>query len=1341
MAEENFVFIAPVGRSSAHNDILGALRLGVSQSQSQPQFNSVVDKSTAIIKAAVDAEDTPSTQEVSGNNHNSAHRCETAHSVLRFGFTQSQSQQLQLQYLPRLVSDADTVDDTKNEYGNRSAEDYIREEADDVPHLGLGITQTQGTATSQIILSDGPASDMIISDEISLGQRDFQAPIVEAITSINEKNIDVPCPTATVTHTTSMSSPVIRMNSNSSCATRPQLSSDSLVFSQSNADSVKDEQHPRGAISVNQKEHQKGGLKFSNALECPQPDRNISKIDRKDIDNNAGSSEGWVESRRYDVTLVASQTLNSLAEDLLRASPESESGVKSKMINSGTINSSELSDPSAIQEQLRLMKELLKQKELEIEALKNSKEAPVEFRKGRNNANQRADMTPLGIGLGSSRTPATIPQYMNPTPNELGAAERAAQLMKKKRVGRHSPNKISKSSTGNFDFEGSFVGSNEDTTEGVVIPDSALKPLARNIIAGTPSSTAKAADLVAHTPLSKGSHKRNLTSNGEDSGEDDETPMKEIIRQRRKKEKLQAVLASRLHQEKAVPSAAVPALERGPNKSPPTMETRLNATKEGQLVKGVASDKKKYPADLVHVEEAEWNSQADFLPPLAPPRSIKTPTASSTTGIRITSPGFRSPDTAPTLISPADQKGCESLAATSCDPDNIFGFSDELLKMLQKANVPIGLFTSDFYDKKAAVDAGNTADLLVLWKRLPFFKTVWKILEKAGWKYTKGKELIDYYYLRPDRNIPCGFEDRDYFISHEQLLKYIIQYEVKCLDCFKKVTEEEISSNGEIENCNIEQRNDDNGFSSPWSGNNQGDLSAISMLPKGVASEVDAAEVITADISIGTLINLMITAKWADLRPILLAAGWTWIYGTGLVSVWYFRPGITKHDKDAVVGVDKHADEETVRSYLLDQMSKKVHDDATKRVIEGLRALAIDEGIVEEPDNFPKEKTDKIAAVIEKQSKDVVGDIRDNNSVVNPMERILAFIESAKWSDLWAALMTTGWSWDYGSGLVNVWYFRPGFSKQSKGAVEAIDKHSSEDTVRSYIRSQLTMSVLDEHAIKVRDELLCLVNLSNAPDQHNVIDDCLWPTNGSSSKSSKSDDSDGKKSKKRSRRSSHRPKSSKRHQASPRSDRGINGNCAQHPDDSTQPQRITDYDQYGTSVISSRQQIQRSPKMTSPSRSSVNPQYSSPVRPLFPTKAASAAAVEQPLEASPQKRLFTARRLTEFDDIGIARLSKSGATAEARIPTGMRSSRVLKGSPGSAPVNSQRYADFNTRYLTNKVSPKRAGLSSGATTPCRYVDIISSNQSDSLLKDRKLEARQIFKGVYFILTGMDEDIR
>lgn len=220
------------------------------------------------------------------------------------------------------------------------------------------------------------------------------------------------------------------------------------------------------------------------------------------------------------------------------------------------------------------------------------------------------------------------------------------------------------------------------------------------------------------------------------------------------------------------------------------------------------------------------------------------------------------------------------------------------------------------------------------------FAEVWPVLESIGWRWTKGKGLIDFYYIRPDAKAAPPFVlNQDYFSTTDDLLAYVHS------KCPASATKEKSEKSGESttrlrkikKNLIISDDDEEEEFSVTL--NTKGQSLTSKKQPSKTLSdkksnkeESDYQEESESDEEEENedadddendeeeeeeeeKYDLR-TIPWKDLWKILRSYGWSWDFGPNVLNYFYVPKFSFKRDKEAVLGVHKFTNEDEIRRYL-----------------------------------------------------------------------------------------------------------------------------------------------------------------------------------------------------------------------------------------------------------------------------------------------------------------------------------------------------------------------------------------------------------------------------------------
>ena len=193
-----------------------------------------------------------------------------------------------------------------------------------------------------------------------------------------------------------------------------------------------------------------------------------------------------------------------------------------------------------------------------------------------------------------------------------------------------------------------------------------------------------------------------------------------------------------------------------------------------------------------------------------------------------------------------------------------------------------------------------------LWK----FSKVWKLLESVGWKWTKGRDLVSFYYIRPNcQALPPFAVGIEYFQSEEEVMHYVVH------TIQKHRSQEEPTGYFNYEDTKRTSRtNGSDSDGEGGQGDDEGDgqyfarnAASDSEGDEGDADSTNVDEVATEKLDI-------MKAPWGAVWRVLRSKGWTWNFGSKISSSWYIAPGYTV--KTAITGIHKFDDDMAVRKHI-----------------------------------------------------------------------------------------------------------------------------------------------------------------------------------------------------------------------------------------------------------------------------------------------------------------------------------------------------------------------------------------------------------------------------------------
>jgi hypothetical protein len=295
------------------------------------------------------------------------------------------------------------------------------------------------------------------------------------------------------------------------------------------------------------------------------------------------------------------------------------------------------------------------------------------------------------------------------------------------------------------------------------------------------------------------------------------------------------------------------------NISEVSSSTITSCSHSSDFLKRNSSSTKKLPSNnsialhSMEQDEGEWNSQDDVNIPLPKPISKSVLTSS-------TSPKTRLPPTPP---------------VTSTGQMN---------------DIPTFLTVSQLNSMK--------------WAEL------WKILEDLEWTWQKGRELIDFVYIRPgykhlfsaskkNRFEAANKFRNSYFTSQDDVIAFIRQH-IKVDSPIESAKKVEIDTSIKTHTPFVDQ-------SKSFVVDNN---SAIKKMESSI-SDSDSEPAVSQWTK-----SYVSCLTWKELWESLQKRGWTWDHGSGLITTLYLLPNIRKGSFEAQIGVNMLTSQEEVRDYV-----------------------------------------------------------------------------------------------------------------------------------------------------------------------------------------------------------------------------------------------------------------------------------------------------------------------------------------------------------------------------------------------------------------------------------------
>lgn len=199
---------------------------------------------------------------------------------------------------------------------------------------------------------------------------------------------------------------------------------------------------------------------------------------------------------------------------------------------------------------------------------------------------------------------------------------------------------------------------------------------------------------------------------------------------------------------------------------------------------------------------------------------------------------------------------------------------------------------------------------------------IWKALEAVGWHWSKGRLLVDFYYIRPGRQARGGQEGSDYFIAPEDVLSFLKaqlrgpvgeQTSERIKVRAEKDAEEEVErAVEEMRAACLSQARSDSDNDSEEEEEEEVDAGGVE---KGTDARKEAAiQASHKPQEPKHWWHSIDSQPWHVIWSNLQKEGWTWDFGTGLVTSWFIMPGIEKANR--IAGVTMLGSESDVIEYV-----------------------------------------------------------------------------------------------------------------------------------------------------------------------------------------------------------------------------------------------------------------------------------------------------------------------------------------------------------------------------------------------------------------------------------------
>lgn len=354
---------------------------------------------------------------------------------------------------------------------------------------------------------------------------------------------------------------------------------------------------------------------------------------------------------------------------------------------------------------------------------------------------------------------------------------------------------------------------------------------------------------------------------------------------------------------------------------------------------------------------------------------------------------------------------------------------------------------------------------------------LWAALEYVGWRWTKGRGLIDFFYLIPGiERVEKGHKvGIDYFVSTDDVVAFVVQA-ISTLSAAKTTSLAKNSSETKAppvaDAAVVEEENNDFAADDV---EDEAEVHTVRSVDTSLSSKVVGKDgVIPA-----SFLHYGIPAIWSELWASLEHVGWHWTKGRGLIDFFYLKPGIDRVlPKEHKLGVDYFTSTDDVVDFVQQvidsllprdrQVQKKQQvssdlkktsppgDDKSSSTKTKASEKASNKRVHEKDDEEFDSGNDKIQRPQPQSKKSGQREVLQTSDVAHHSPGPQGIdIRRASWKEIWKVLRPLGWLWDYGPNHIN-YFYAPGYSaKADKEAILGVHKFESEDAVRRFIKRQL----------------------------------------------------------------------------------------------------------------------------------------------------------------------------------------------------------------------------------------------------------------------------------------------
>lgn len=198
---------------------------------------------------------------------------------------------------------------------------------------------------------------------------------------------------------------------------------------------------------------------------------------------------------------------------------------------------------------------------------------------------------------------------------------------------------------------------------------------------------------------------------------------------------------------------------------------------------------------------------------------------------------------------------------------------------------------------------------------------LWRVLKQHGWQYKRGKCLVDWYYIRPGRDVSAGTSVAVWAVDSPAQILLLCNAAIVLPAC-SEYTEgidyfqaDELLAFAQIHVLSRESEQQDlhavhrtalTDVGGDHEAGNDKDEPAVhetrqekALSPSRSPKLAKRARSVAAN---STKLEGADTMRFAELWEKLKMLGWTSVYGSGLVERYYLCPGVDKHTGKQLLG-------------------------------------------------------------------------------------------------------------------------------------------------------------------------------------------------------------------------------------------------------------------------------------------------------------------------------------------------------------------------------------------------------------------------------------------------------